>query len=81
MKPEIKVEIKIKDVKVILSKEEVLKLRDDLNELFPRQSWYYYYPPYSNTWTITYPAASPAVFSAIGTPADTTDGITHTIEV
>jgi hypothetical protein len=51
MKTKIRLKLKIKDVELELSKEEVIQLKDLLNDLFPpkeivRELPYYPYTPY-----------------------------------
>ena len=46
MKTDIKLKLKIKDIELELSKDEVIQLRDMLNEVFAKERSYIPYVPY-----------------------------------
>jgi len=54
---DIKIKLKIKDVEIELDRKELKELQSILNELFPKEKEYIYYPyrPLGVTWCPWYP--------------------------
>jgi len=61
---ELKIKLKIKDVEIELDKKELKELKNILDELFPKEKEYIYYPTYYPIyrtypyWEVTYTTAS-----------------------
>ena len=75
---DIKIKLKIKDVEIELDRKELKELQSILNELFPKEKEYIYYPyrPLEVTWYPWYPNAPSITYYPYNTTSWTTSSST-----